>query len=133
MKRYDQCDETCTTDCGHCKGQGRPTSTTETVWVCGSCYMAIAGYDEKELGYAPTVPFKDDPTVVEVVNDSDPRECDACKADGISWDDGYTDNWEAIEAHGEHDHDSFSLQTCPGCGQTAAGDRYAATITIQED
>ncbi|MEV7962353.1 hypothetical protein [Oerskovia paurometabola] len=22
--RYDQCDATCTTDCGHCKGQGRP-------------------------------------------------------------------------------------------------------------
>jgi hypothetical protein len=24
MARYDQCDETCTTDCGHCKGRGRP-------------------------------------------------------------------------------------------------------------
>jgi|SRR5690606_23282 len=23
--RYDQCDDTCTTDCGHCKGQGRPS------------------------------------------------------------------------------------------------------------
>ena len=22
--RYDQCDDTCTVDCGHCKGQGRP-------------------------------------------------------------------------------------------------------------
>ena len=22
--RYDQCDATCTTDCGHCKGAGRP-------------------------------------------------------------------------------------------------------------
>lgn len=26
-QRYDQCDETCTTDCGHCKGAGRPTYT----------------------------------------------------------------------------------------------------------
>ena len=25
-RRYDQCDETCTTDCGHCKGAGRPAS-----------------------------------------------------------------------------------------------------------
>jgi hypothetical protein len=25
-RRYDQCDETCTTDCGHCKGAGRPVS-----------------------------------------------------------------------------------------------------------
>ena len=24
MERYDQCDDTCTTDCGHCKGAGRP-------------------------------------------------------------------------------------------------------------
>jgi hypothetical protein len=24
MERYDQCDETCTTDCGHCKSAGRP-------------------------------------------------------------------------------------------------------------
>jgi hypothetical protein len=24
MARYDQCDVTCTADCGHCKGQGRP-------------------------------------------------------------------------------------------------------------
>jgi hypothetical protein len=23
-KRYDQCDQTCTTDCGHCKGNGPP-------------------------------------------------------------------------------------------------------------
>lgn len=23
-RRYDQCDSTCTTDCGHCKGHGRP-------------------------------------------------------------------------------------------------------------
>lgn len=23
--RYDQCDQTCTSDCGHCKGNGPPT------------------------------------------------------------------------------------------------------------
>lgn len=23
-RRYDQCDESCTTDCGHCKGEGPP-------------------------------------------------------------------------------------------------------------
>jgi len=26
--RYDQCDDTCTTDCGHCKGHGKPAQTT---------------------------------------------------------------------------------------------------------
>jgi hypothetical protein len=26
--RYAQCDDTCTTDCGHCKGAGRPTEPT---------------------------------------------------------------------------------------------------------
>lgn len=26
-QRYDQCDSTCTTDCGHCKGQGPPPAT----------------------------------------------------------------------------------------------------------
>jgi hypothetical protein len=25
MKRYDQCDETCTVDCGHCKGNHEAT------------------------------------------------------------------------------------------------------------
>lgn len=24
--RYDQCDDTCTVDCGHCKGAGRPVT-----------------------------------------------------------------------------------------------------------
>lgn len=27
MARYDQCDDTCTTDCGHCKGAGKPETT----------------------------------------------------------------------------------------------------------
>lgn len=25
-RRYDQCDSMCTTDCGHCKGQGPPVA-----------------------------------------------------------------------------------------------------------
>lgn len=25
--RYDQCDDTCTVDCGHCKGQGVPATS----------------------------------------------------------------------------------------------------------
>jgi hypothetical protein len=29
-RRYSQCDETCTTDCGHCKGLGRPSGETES-------------------------------------------------------------------------------------------------------
>lgn len=28
-RRYDQCDETCTTDCGHCKGAASPTEGSE--------------------------------------------------------------------------------------------------------
>ena len=28
--RYDQCDATCTVDCGHCKGAGRPTPALTT-------------------------------------------------------------------------------------------------------
>ena len=31
MSRYDQCDETCTTDCGHCKGQGWPQQWPDKV------------------------------------------------------------------------------------------------------
>ena len=26
MTRYSQCDDTCTTDCGHCKGNGPPVA-----------------------------------------------------------------------------------------------------------
>lgn len=32
-RRYDQCDETCTTDCGHCKGQGPPEPDGEVLVV----------------------------------------------------------------------------------------------------
>jgi len=44
VSRYDRCDETCTTDCGHCKGWGVPRelagATTEGAsWV----YPANAG------------------------------------------------------------------------------------------
>jgi len=28
--RYDQCDDTCTVDCGHCKGRGRPVPADTT-------------------------------------------------------------------------------------------------------
>jgi len=34
MSRYDQCDNACTTDCGHCKGQGRPDSPTPGTEPC---------------------------------------------------------------------------------------------------
>jgi hypothetical protein len=30
-KRYDQCDDTCTVDCGHCKGQGPPSGRAESL------------------------------------------------------------------------------------------------------
>lgn len=33
-QRYDQCDDTCTADCGHCKGHGRPTR-------CGNCGIKL--------------------------------------------------------------------------------------------
>jgi hypothetical protein len=29
MTRYDRCDDTCTTDCGHCKGAGKPMTAAE--------------------------------------------------------------------------------------------------------
>ncbi len=31
--RFDQCDDTCTADCGHCKGQGPPTLDPEVIAV----------------------------------------------------------------------------------------------------
>ena len=31
MSRYDQCDESCTTDCGHCKGAGPPSEAPSRV------------------------------------------------------------------------------------------------------
>lgn len=49
--RYSQCDDTCTTDCGHCKGQGPPTTPID--WGrgpkplslhcphCGWCFTAV--------------------------------------------------------------------------------------------
>lgn len=33
MARYDQCDSTCTTDCGHCKGAGHPDGRADRVLV----------------------------------------------------------------------------------------------------
>jgi hypothetical protein len=32
-RRYDQCDGTCTVDCGHCKGNGRPEPAPDTSWI----------------------------------------------------------------------------------------------------
>ena len=33
-RRYDQCDDTCTTDCGHCKGQGPPAANPLAIPRC---------------------------------------------------------------------------------------------------
>jgi len=33
QKRYDQCDATCTVDCGHCKGQGPPADADREAFV----------------------------------------------------------------------------------------------------
>jgi hypothetical protein len=35
-RRYDQCDDTCTTDCGHCKGAGKPAKEPESD-MCPNC------------------------------------------------------------------------------------------------
>ena len=61
MKRYDQCDVTCTVDCGHCKGVGPPITCTadpcftytvndDGIWMCcDSC-----DFDEC-LGFFPNL------------------------------------------------------------------------------
>jgi len=33
MKRYDQCYDDCTTDCGHCKGAGRPVASVDKFYA----------------------------------------------------------------------------------------------------
>lgn len=51
-QRYEQCDGTCTVDCGHCKGQGPPVATPteperpEIVVLCGSTRFKDAFCDE---------------------------------------------------------------------------------------
>lgn len=57
-KRFDQCDETCTVDCGHCKGQGKPwTDVTEncvTVAIGeGGAYEALRWLAEEGLLVTP--------------------------------------------------------------------------------
>lgn len=44
-RRYGQCDETCTTDCGHCKGQGRPSGEAESGEGCGHPNHGAADHD----------------------------------------------------------------------------------------
>jgi hypothetical protein len=41
-ERYDQCDTTCTVDCGHCKGQGRTVATA----IHGASRQCVLGLDE---------------------------------------------------------------------------------------
>ena len=49
--RYDQCDATCTVDCGHCKGAGAPkvkderAFNTEPEHVVRCALAWISGYD----------------------------------------------------------------------------------------
>jgi len=44
VSRYDQCDETCTTDCGHCKGWGVPRELAgATLEGASWAYPANAG------------------------------------------------------------------------------------------
>ena len=103
------------------------TTDYATEWVCVDCHLSIAGYSSDETGRTMPTPFESDPSVTDAVNGSAPADCDACKADGVTFDDDGA--W--YEIHADHDHDSFSLSPCRGCGSTLAGDRYAVTITIQ--
>jgi hypothetical protein len=105
---------------------GKFTTTTTTEWVCVDCYLAVAGYDSHETGHDMPSPFGSDETVTDVVNGSPVEECEACRADGITEWDG--SDCDALDAHSEHDHDSFSLWECAGCGSSLAGDRYAVTV-----
>lgn len=55
-RRYDQCDHTCTVDCGHCKGQGPPAAdpaemphefqSTPRVWPIGKPWELRCGMDD---------------------------------------------------------------------------------------
>jgi len=67
MARYDQCDDTCTTDCGHCKGAGRPAPQEHDVTVrykiawdeflaeCGTCKWVGSYMPSKRLAEAEAV------------------------------------------------------------------------------
>jgi hypothetical protein len=44
-RRYDRCDETCTTDCGHCKGLGKPSALVQGDRMVGdSDQTRVDGY-----------------------------------------------------------------------------------------
>ena len=103
------------------------TTTTATEWVCVDCHLSVAGYGPEETGHAMPEPFSGDPSITDVTNGSDPGECE--HHDGRSW-----DEWSDADhdAHSEHDHDSFSLTPCAGCGSSLAGDRYAVTVEYVE-
>lgn len=102
-----------------------------TLWVCTGCHLAIAGYSNEELGYEHPEPFEDDPSVVDATNGSDPLECEACQAEGRTDTDWGEWPMEWVDEHSDHDHDAFSKQPCPGCGERLAGDRYAVTVEVQ--
>lgn len=42
--RYDQCDETCTTDCGHCKGKGKPTDASRALQTVNEVLTDVSDY-----------------------------------------------------------------------------------------
>lgn len=48
MARFDQCDSTCTTDCGHCKGAGKPP--TFRVY-CPGCRDTVPGLYEGTVAW----------------------------------------------------------------------------------
>lgn len=48
--RYDQCDDTCTVDCGHCKGAGRPDPVVSPVQ--GEAVETLLGIEPRVLGEA---------------------------------------------------------------------------------
>lgn len=82
MPRYDQCDGTCTVDCGHCKGRGRPGASTATRHqlslqpgtkaglvrlVCACGYRAADDWPETSPGARTDRVCPEDKTVVALV------------------------------------------------------------------
>lgn len=78
-------------------------SDTFDAQVCSDCLIASAGYSEHELGQAYSV-------------EHPPLSMFACYDD------------YAIDLTDDEPH--FSSHACDGCGETLAGDRYDATVTV---
>ena len=65
--RYVQCDDTCTVDCGACKGQGRPMTAADRPTGTGQDVRERLDELERLLAEAPTILMDDTAELINAV------------------------------------------------------------------